>query len=347
MAERGEDVTSILAASLDGVWPGHSVVPGAQAGGQVWWLHPHLSLCASSPGPRARTYLRRSQRWSHRPARIVPQLLASQLIASRIGRQLSRQAAFTVRPALPNACDILVMPSNQRIRLLDFQRRRTQVLPKAGFSTQGLRTELRVRTGPGPWPDTEPFGEVGFEEALLEGWSLPRRPPWRVSSKHETQALAMVERWQAGDAETVSARAWAERVAQELERGLATTGWALPALPFDRWIEDASHLDAIEVSRSHGDLQPGNIYLTRAGEVVVLDWERASRRWRPYDRYVLEHRARWGGVPPGSHDATRRAEGALFWLEDLLFYLQDARALPFEGCPPSLVQRVEAACAWL
>jgi len=340
MAARGEDVFPSVAATLAELWAGHEVQPGAVAGGQVWWLHPALSLCSHAPGPRARRYLRRAQRWSHRPARVLPQLVASRLLTSRAGLRAFRSAAFTVSPGHPDASELLVMPSNQRVRVLDFARARTQVIAKAGLSSASVAKELALRAGEGPWMPARRISERAFEEELLDGWPLPRRPPWCDVRAEVEAAIRRVEAWQGLDARATPARAWAQRLGARLASGLPDDLAAV--LPIERMVAAAAALGEVEVSSTHGDLQPGNLFVRRDGHVVVIDWERAGRRWRPYDRWVWTCNARWGGHPP---QHAPRGERALFWLEELCFFLDEASAFPGDVGTSTLRSRAMAACA--
>ncbi len=234
------------------------------------------------------------------------------------------------------------MPSNQRVRVLDFAKGRTQVIAKAGLPSDSIQRELELRSGNGPWLPATRLGERAFEEVLLQGWPLPRKPPWRRAKQSVEAAIDRVEAWQGRDAKPTSAAAWAEELAGRLSAGLPAE--LATSVPLRDLTSAAATLGEVEVSSTHGDLQPGNLFVQHDGEVVVIDWERAARRWRPYDRWVWEHSARWGGRPP---DTAVRGESALFWLEELCFFLDEANTFPGDVATSSLKARAEVMCtAW-
>jgi hypothetical protein len=232
------------------------------------------------------------------------------------------------------------MPSNQRVRVLDFAGGRTQVIAKAGLPSDGIQRELELRAGNGPWLPATRLGPRAFEEVLLDGWPLPRKPPWRRAEHGVEDAIGRVEAWQSRDAKLTPALDWAEELAGRLRSGLPAD--LVARIPIQGLVSAAATLTEIEVSSTHGDLQPGNLFLKRNGTVVVIDWERAARRWRPYDRWVWEHNARWGGRPPNT---VARGEAALFWLEELCFFLDEANTFPGDIATSSLKARADVVCA--
>jgi hypothetical protein len=54
----------------------------------------------------------------------------------------------------------------------------------------------------------------------------------------------------------------------------------------------ASRAEQLTTAQGHGDFQPGNILLRPAGDVLLIDWEYADRRWVWYDFLVFALQAR-------------------------------------------------------
>jgi hypothetical protein len=208
---------------------------------------------------------------------------------------------FEIEPGLPHPSDIVFLPGNQRIRMLDFGRRSSRVFLKVGFDPRTMHNEIAVRTSFAD-PSEAPFPLISrhstdglwFEEPLLEGYSLPRCPPWRSRRHYEHQALGNLDRWLARSTSSVAASAHlavladrARHRAQELGSRILSLVPELFVRLIDQLAERAVLLDTIEVAQCHGDLQPGNIFVdTSRRQALLIDWEFSGIRYRDYDFFT-------------------------------------------------------------
>ena len=87
--------------------------------------------------------------------------------------------------------------------------------------------------------------------------------------------------------------------------------------------------NVITIGFSHGDLQPGNIWIeNKTKKIYIIDWESWGERSIWYDKEVL-----FGGLRPGSISTylKNKKEGAdknIVILEDILFQLNELNSLP-------------------
>jgi len=238
---------------------------------------------------------------------------------------------------------------------------------KAGFEPAPVLKEVGVRgKGDGPFPRITSWDPAGtwFEEPIIEGFALPRCPPWKDRSAFEQKALRLLAshlkakvRPRAAVAyamalsESVQAQALRmdARVAGDLARRL---GPVLPVLA-----SEAGLLAEVPLSETHGDFQPGNVLVENGTERVLLtDWEHAEERYAKYDFLVWGLRSRFAAglsarlqaflsrgalgpaaayLPEIENAAWRRRALALFLLEELSWILRDGLSGPRAALSPT------------
>ncbi|MCB9727452.1 MAG: phosphotransferase [Deltaproteobacteria bacterium] len=357
-----EDLDAILQRTLARDFSerlGQPVTVTAGGSGQRWLVQPTLSafytrgICAA-----ARRHLRDDFRWTPVRRRIPAQFALGTALASGPGLRLFGRPGFTVDPPLPAADALVVVPGNRRVRLFDFERGVCRVLLKDGFPARVMETEVAMRGRPaeGPFPPITALAPdlSWFEEPLLQGCVVPRLPPWVDAAPLVQRALDALGRHVAPSAREVDASAHLESLLARVALAhaeVATRYGADAALPaaFAAPLADVAALaSSLEVALSHGDLQPGNIFVTAGpGEVLLIDWEHAGTRLRAYDALVLglgsrsarglarrvtefvSGRRTVAGLGPEAADIRwRRATVAAFLLEDLTFYLEESVEVP-------------------
>lgn len=329
-------------------WMGRVVRVRAPGAGQTWRVQPLLSACyVRSPGRAVRRYLRDGMRYTPRRRRLPVQFAGATALTTRSGLLLSSRPLFAIEPGLIRARELVVLPGNQRVRILDFGAGSSRVLAKEGFDRAGMRREIAVRGSgrPGPFPPiTAADPDAGwFVEPIVDAVALPRLPPWRSRERALERALARLGAWQAGHGRTRPGAEWARD-----EGGAVRAALEAVAVRFQVDLGGLErHLDAllaraavgpVELAPSHGDFQPGNLLVDGRGEVHLIDWERSAERMRRYDEWTLRLRSR---SPPGLGDRISRAlrgglpevsnpaaEVARFALQDLRFYLDESAVGP-------------------
>ena len=351
-----EPIDAITAQTLNEVWA--SRFDGAlrfevDGAGQRWRAHDLLSAYfAPDLGAAGRAYLRDGFRNTPRRSRRVAQWLLGTALASAVGLRLSSRASFCVEGAGPTA-DLLVVPGNRRLRVLDFARGRAVVATKRGYDSASLSTELRVRSERSAdfmVPVIEADPEAGWlEEPLLKGWCLPRAPREHDQRASLRWARDAVAQWAEPERRSEDTADYLGALLERLQVDLQTAHERFPDLHGvpPAWLQQleswALESPRVEVLPSHGDLQAGNLWLQAdRSSVLILDWERCPPRSRGYDGRVQELATRSpvglgariiGGVREAGSD---RSALSLFLLEDWQWFLTEALDVPGARCPGGL-----------
>lgn len=366
-----EDLVSVLKKTLSKGWAeqyGQSFDMSAgsiHGRGQQWFLQPTLTtLYTAGVSQAGRRFMVDRFRFTPVTRRAPFQWMFGTALGSRIGLSVRGQALFGVDPPVPGAANLLVVPGSRRVRTFDLARGLSRSLLKEGYPVDAISNEVAVRGGGGTGPFS-PLTKVGkdhtwFEEPLLDGFPLPRCPPWWPRRRYESQALDTLDEWMSHDAQRVSARARVDMLMRRIAAGREGLlgrfrNIPLPDASFlELLAEGAEKLDEVELVRSHGDLQPGNIHVTsRTRSVYLIDWEHTDRRFRGYDflTYGLQARypkglgtrilgfiaeqptgAAFEHLPQGSQ-RERAGAVALFLLEELERSVTDAAATPYRTIP--------------
>lgn len=321
------------------------VDPTAQIDGQVWVENRILSAFHTRDASReVRSFMRDLYRFTPARLRALPQFVAATIASSSVAARHLTRPAFWVTPPSLAAARLLIVPGNERIRIFDFERQRARVVLKHGRDTSGTKAELALRAVAAPqWLKIEASDPDGlwFEEPLLHGYTLPRCPPWYARDRLRSDADELLSELHQRTASTSPARIYAEQL-----------GVALPTAVDER-LRDALLLEAtragdIELVRSHGDYQAGNVFVERSTRrVVLIDWEYSGQRQRGFDALVLqldsrhpiglaarliafvEHGSATSLLGPGFETrAGRRSLCCLFLLEELAWASHRRRTDP-------------------
>ena len=354
---RREDALGILVKTLEDGWSsqhgtGFQVSRGVGGSGQLWKLHQLPSMITvADPLASVRRYVRPKPFLFGRWRSMAPQA-ADWLVSHTPLRRWTSPPLFRVTPSVPAAEQVVVLPGNRRVRLLDFGRMRSRILLKDGFRSDIVVAELKARSGDGPFPaitESDPAGQW-FEEELVDGWPLPRAPLTNVRPI-EACALRALDRWHQTSAHEVPGDVYANtlrRTVHEQVSAVATRfGCTTESDHLDRFADIVATAIAIELSMTHGDFQPGNILATRRDRgVVIVDWEHAAERFRQYDELVYKLGLRRGGSigdrvaqfvtgvdgqewSSACGHLQRRTLAAALVLEDLAWFCRQAIGGPF------------------
>lgn len=357
---RREDYEGILLQSLTqglSAWFGCEVRATRNGGAQTWLYQRLFSAYhARRPSRDVLRWLSASLRHTPRRWLAPAQFAGASLAATRGGTVLLGRQGFSLSVGFENAADALIVPGNQRLRVFCFDRGLSRVWPKVGFSTQRLEVEVRARQGAreGFFVPLRRWAKdySWLEEGLVEGVPLPRCAPVQRQQVDLVRLFEELDAWSGSAVREVEAIGYAQALAQEgeglisqLQRRFA--GELGARFSLGRLVRQASVLGRLQLSRSHGDLQPGNLLVTPQG-VRVIDWEHSRERMSGYDRLVFGLAARQAGwevrvadflsgnaVAPlaleQESSARRRALLSLFALEDLLWHLREASSGPYLG----------------
>jgi len=338
----------------------------ASPGGQVWRAHNLLSAYCTDELVRAgRRFLADQLRFTPVAWRAPAQWVLGTALASRMGLRVAGVPGFQLSHAIPDSGRYLIIPGNRRIRLFDFQRGVTRTVAKAGFDADSIEREVMVRAhkAAGPFPSIDRVDPDGrwFDERILVGYALPRCPPWRGRQRWERRAKQQLASWLDASAGAASFDDYLSELLKRIDdRSLSLdTGSFIPANAVSRLASGArSGLQGRElaVALTHGDFQPGNIFVdTAAGQAVLVDWEFAAQRQRAFDGFVYELKSRFPAgladrvtayvrvgppagasllLPSATARGTRESFAALFLLEELEWHLHAMNSAEYERVPP-------------
>lgn len=351
---------------------GVQVLRPVNSGDQTWLLQPFLTACyVPHASSRVRRFLNESIAYTSSGLRAPFQWIFACGLSTKLGLGLTGQPCFSLSNPIPAARELLIVPGNNRVRLYDFVRQRCLVMQKTGFSTAGMRREIEARTSvPGFCLSVLRHGGdySWLEEPIFDGYALARCPPWLPRHNLESNALRTLYHHTLERGRHISSDEWFENLSHRLNAGLAklphqwgSSGHRLRSAigRLGRAMMGMSH---VYVGETHGDMQPGNVLVSRSGEDLrIIDWESAAERLSYYDvltyqlgarrgrRIVKEVRRLVNGgesseecfrLPRGARE--RRAVVATFLLEDLLWLVESELSGPFHG--PSLAWRHRLAC---
>ena len=232
--------------------------------------------------------------------------------------------------------DTLIYPCNKKYRVFDFKANKVSVLGKDGFPTDNLMREMQFRTNHSATfiPGFLYCDNDGYTEMIIDGCPVARtgtRMPelcdrafaiWSDYIRPYTRQIPMEDY-----------AAMLEARIEQLKVQLQNSGKHMDTQRMDgvcRALLQQMRCgqNSVPISLSHGDLQPGNIWVENGTDkLYIIDWESWQERSTWYDRATL-------------YDALRRSEGiaeyaicrdpehATVLLEDVIFRLVELTTLP-------------------
>jgi len=362
-----ENFDEIFAKTLSKGWTAQYGVPThvmcrPNEKGQLWKLQPLFGAFYSSGiSPHARKFMRDFFRFTPVPWRIFPQWAVGSILSTSSALNLFYTLGFWVTPRLTNAQDLLIVPGNQRLRIFNFKEGVTRVFLKVGFDNNSLRTEIKIRgTGKsGPFQPITSFDKdfTWFEEQILEAYALPRCPPWFSKQQIEIKAFQLLHDWTCNSIRDQEIYPYLDTILHSVNGKIKmifqkyniSIGAQIQPL-IDTFTSEAKKLDFIALAATHGDFQAGNIMVNQKNKrISIIDWEHYGIRSRHYDYLVYGLKTRsanglakrvmaflegnersilhqWLPIDVG----LRRAVLALFFLEDLNWFLSESLTGPFK-----------------
>lgn len=232
--------------------------------------------------------------------------------------------------------DCLIYPCNKKIRIFDFAQGTVRVVPKHGFPDDDIKREIKFRTSQSAAfiPEILSYSENEYCETIIDGYPLARAQKEYFELK-ET-AWKIWQEYAAPTVESVFSKDYAvllhSQFVQQTERAkakLKTINWeALTGLENSVYQSISAEDAVIQIGLSHGDLQPGNIWIeNRTQKIFIIDWEAYGTRSIWYDECTLNCKIRM------SAKLQEFARGKDFkhnivLYEDLIFRLTELNNMP-------------------
>jgi len=263
-------------------------------------FHPSLSPAAFDP--IVREYSRSTNRW-RRPLQRV-------YVNSAMRRPLSSwfaHATVTADRDIPRLARLLIIPGNQKLRVLDHDENTCTSIVKRGFRKDAFESELAAREVASkigiPVPETLSADiEHGvLKERYLSGTPLNRLSDPQQALQRREEAIAAVGQLSESTRHTAPIGDHVDGLISEIKTRMnpyeahnpQVVGNVIKLVAFLRsFVEDhAPEQQTINLSLTHGDFQPANILVNDDG-LWIIDWENSRERQSGYDWLVLETNTR-------------------------------------------------------
>lgn len=193
---------------------------------------------------------------------------------------------------------LLIMPGNTKVKVFDYKNNKIFNLLKTGFETDGFLKEVAIRTGQNMRPYMLPIrsiqGDV-YEETLIDGCSLDRLNRNTFPSVEEKIGDIILD-FQKGNRIQKSAEKYTQELRQTISDKLKRIGCT--SIQRDKLSSFISRLSlykgqSVVLANSHGDLQNGNIYISKEKQIYIIDWETYDIRSLGYDVLTYYYQFRY------------------------------------------------------
>lgn len=193
--------------------------------------------------------------------------------------------------------DALIYPCNKKIRLFDFASGMVYTVLKDSFPDIYIKreTEFRQNTDAVFVPKITKSGEGCYSETIIKnGRPLARIQDEAFVEQKKKDSLDLLLSL-TKDRERIFAKEYLAELKDRCMAMLASKngfdGESIVRGIFDK-LNDGINDCEIEMVTSHGDFQPGNIWIDEEGKIVIIDWETVKKRSPFYDYAALYCRLR-------------------------------------------------------
>lgn len=206
--------------------------------------------------------------------------------------------------------NLLIYPCNKKIRVFDFSRGIVYTVLKHGFPDNYILREVAFRQREAKTNDFIPnikgAGNGFYAEEIIHGRPLARINNNDFVEDKKRKAYQLILSLTA-KAETINSKEYINRLADECdkllyEKSLSTIERKQAQAVFDLLANEVVSED-VPLVVSHGDLQPGNIWIEDKDEkIIIIDWETVKSRSPFYDLAALYLDMRRKKTPQSLYD---------------------------------------------
>ena len=231
--------------------------------------------------------------------------------------------------------DMLIYPCNKKYRIFNFREGVVDVIAKSGFPTGDLKHEIEFRSSVSAdfVPQLVFSNDIGYREKIIDGTPLARIT--EGFEEYRTKALDMLRDYAAieGKEHKIPAEQYTEKLAQRIkeisENNSKKFDRKMLAETVLKLTKTANNNEEVLLTMSHGDLQPGNIWIEKGGKIYIIDWESWDERSVWYDEAALYRNLRNANISEYIKNTQNKTELAVVCLEDLIFHLNELYNLPY------------------
>lgn len=300
-----EDFYSILPDTLNrysdflGIEPGSTAVVSKGEKADLYVNEKLNAIMAAKPSKDVKDYLKTEYSVNGNPLRRAAVSAYLALATSFVRKNAQKGLRLGANNGLDN---VLIYPCNKKIRLFDFASGIVYTVLKAGFPDIYIKREtaFRLKAEVGFVPKILKSGERCYSETIIQnGRPLARIQDAAFVEEKKKESLRLLATFTETPV-SVKTKAYVaelkERCLNMLSGKEGFSDRARVAALFDKWqpvVQDGS----IDLVVSHGDFQPGNIWIDAEGKIVIIDWETVKQRSPFYDYAALNcHLRNHGGL---------------------------------------------------
>lgn len=252
------------------------------------------TIISAKPSKNVKDYLKTE--YAVNGSALRKMMVNTYLTASTTMVKRLSQRGLTLKTSLP-LNDVLIYPCNKKIRLFDFTSGIVYTVLKDGFPDIYIKceTEFRQNTDAVFVPKLTSSGDGCYSETIIKnGRPLARIQDEAFVEEKKKESLDLLLSL-TKERESISAKAYLAQLKDRCMAMLASKdgfdGESIVSGIFDK-LNDGINDCEIEMVTSHGDFQPGNIWIDAEGKIVIIDWETVKKRSPFYDYAALYCRLR-------------------------------------------------------
>ena len=252
------------------------------------------AIISANPSKNVKDYLKTE--YAVNGSALRKMMVNAYLMASTTMVKRFSQRGLALKTSLPFN-DVLIYPCNKKIRLFDFASGTVSTVLKDGFPDIYIKceTEFRQNTKAAFVPKITNSGEGCYSETIIKnGRPLARIQDDIFVEQKKKESLDLLLSL-TKERESISAKAYLAQLKDRCLTMLAEKegfdGENIVSGIFDKLIDGLDDGE-IEMVTSHGDFQPGNIWIDAEGNIVIIDWETVKKRSPFYDYAALYCRLR-------------------------------------------------------
>ena len=232
--------------------------------------------------------------------------------------------------------DSLIYPCNRKVRVFDFAKNTVSVIPKYGFPEDSLQKEIEFRkTYHADFiPKLLSTNGNSYTEEIMDGYPLARDT--KNQEENTKRAYAVWRSYTRIYDRIVTTVEYCGKLNSQFSEILELLQKRKKILPYldvkmywNELMNEAALLpNTVGLTLSHGDLQPGNIWVeNKSGRIIIIDWESYAERTITYDEAVLFYELR-SNIGLVKYIRRINASKTIVLAEDLLFRLHEMMELP-------------------
>lgn len=315
----------------------------------ILYIYPKINaIVTKKPNSAVKKYLLTEFSVRSPIKRILAKLYVRFCLASR-----GKMADMTVDVYAHIKDSVLIFPCNKKYRIFDFEKNCVTVIPKFGFSDKDLRQEILFRSRrniPVFVPNISKLLVSGYVEEIIDGIPLARITNSGRFEYYRKNAYEMLYAFALKTFKKIAVKEYLNELILSVKSKLNAKKTDLIKIEstFMKIADIASTFDSVEIGFSHGDLQPGNIWIENETErIIIIDWESWGYRSIWYDNAVLFDSLRPGGIDDYLKKPIDTFRKAIVLLEDAVFHIDEFNSLPSSVGEKALNDYFDKLDSWL